>query len=74
MSAVCLYLMLNRIGFADAECEPVNFTVAPALAIPKALKNAGVSSSDIQFWEINEAFAVVALANMKVTTLCAHTT
>jgi len=53
-------------GFADAECEPVNFTIAPALAIPKALKRAGLETSDIQFWEINEAFSVVALANMKL--------
>jgi len=58
---------LARIrGFADAECEPVHFTTAPSVAIPKALKQAGLSASDVNFWEINEAFAVVALANMKL--------
>lgn len=54
------------LGFADAEQEPMQFTTTPALAIPKALKNAGLSVSDIDFWEINEAFAVVALANSKL--------
>lgn len=42
------------------------FTTAPAMAVPVALKNAGVSASDIDFHEINEAFSVVALANMQL--------
>lgn len=51
------------IGFADAEQEPKWFTTSPALAIPKALKNAGIEASEVDFYEINEAFAVVSLAN-----------
>jgi acetyl-CoA C-acetyltransferase len=53
------------LGWGDAEREPERFTVAPALAIPKAIKHAGLTDKDIDFYEINEAFSVVALANMK---------
>ena len=53
------------LGWADAEREPERFTVAPALAIPKAIKHAGLTEKDIDFYEINEAFSVVALANIK---------
>eukprot|EP01138_Halocafeteria_seosinensis_P016195 gb/GECG01016525.1/.p1 GENE.gb/GECG01016525.1/~~gb/GECG01016525.1/.p1 ORF type:complete len:420 (+),score=45.43 gb/GECG01016525.1/:1-1260(+) len=57
---------LARIrGFGDAAQNPEDFTTTPSLAVPRALKNAGVSSSDIDFHEINEAFAVVVLANMR---------
>jgi acetyl-CoA C-acetyltransferase len=52
------------LGFGDAARNPVDFTVAPSLAVPVALKNAGVEMSDVDYHEINEAFAVVALANM----------
>ncbi|CAA9241698.1 MAG: Acetyl-CoA acetyltransferase [uncultured Adhaeribacter sp.] len=51
------------LGFADAEQEPKWFTTSPALAIPKALKVAGVSPEQVDYYEINEAFAVVSLAN-----------
>jgi acetyl-CoA C-acetyltransferase len=51
------------LGFADAEQEPKWFTTSPALAIPKALKNAGIDASEVDFYEINEAFSVVSLAN-----------
>lgn len=47
--------------------DPVEFTTAPADAVPIAAKNAGVSLTDIEYHEINEAFAVVALANMRVS-------
>ena len=49
-------------GFADAEQEPEWFTTTPTIAAPKALKMAGVSKNDIDFFEVNEAFAVVTLA------------
>ena len=49
------------VAFADAEHEPEWFTTAPTVAVPKALKIAGLSLSDIDFFEINEAFAVVPL-------------
>ena len=47
------------LGFGDAEQDPVDFTTAPSLADPVALKNAGVEMIDIEFHEINEAFSVV---------------
>jgi len=51
------------LGFGDAECAPVDFTIAPSLAVPLALKNAGIKITDVDYWEINEAFSVVALVN-----------
>lgn len=54
------------LGWGDAAQQPSKFTTAPALAIPKALKHAGVSQDAIDAFEINEAFSVVALANMKL--------
>ena len=53
-------------GYADAAHEPKWFTTAPAKALPKALAKAGVSLEEIDFFEFNEAFAVVGLANMKL--------
>ncbi|RXP63370.1 acetyl-CoA C-acyltransferase [Lutibacter sp. HS1-25] len=53
-------------GYADAAHEPKWFTTAPAKALPKALANAGVSQSEIDFFEFNEAFSVVGLANIKL--------
>jgi acetyl-CoA C-acetyltransferase len=50
-------------GFADAAQDPMWFTTTPSLAIPKALKVAGVAPEAIDFYEINEAFSAVALAN-----------
>lgn len=53
-------------GYADAAREPEWFTVAPAKALPKALARAGVSIEDVDYFEVNEAFSVVGLANMKL--------
>lgn len=53
------------IGFGDAAQEPIWFTTAPSLAIPKAIAHAGISKEDVDFYEINEAFSAVALANNK---------
>ncbi|KAJ8532647.1 hypothetical protein K7X08_012570 [Anisodus acutangulus] len=53
-------------GYADAAQEPELFTTAPALAIPKAIKSASLEASQIDYYEINEAFAVVSLANQKL--------
>ncbi|MBO6533251.1 MAG: acetyl-CoA C-acyltransferase [Muricauda sp.] len=53
-------------GYADAAHEPEWFTTAPAKALPKALDRAGVSIEDIDYFEFNEAFSVVGLANMKI--------
>lgn len=55
---------LARIrGFADAAQDPMWFTTTPSLAIPKAMKHAGVGKNDVDFYEINEAFSAVAIAN-----------
>ncbi|MFP5438073.1 MAG: acetyl-CoA C-acyltransferase [Bacteroidia bacterium] len=53
-------------GYADAEQEPKWFTTAPAKALPKALDKAGISKDDVDFFEFNEAFSVVGLANAKI--------
>ncbi|MBS1647980.1 MAG: acetyl-CoA C-acyltransferase [Bacteroidetes bacterium] len=50
-------------GYADAEQAPEWFTTAPAKAIPAAIQKSGLQNSDIEYFEINEAFSVVALAN-----------
>ncbi|MBI3133083.1 MAG: acetyl-CoA C-acyltransferase [Bacteroidetes bacterium] len=52
-------------AYADAAQAPEWFTTAPSLALPKALAKAGLKTADIDFWELNQAFAVVGLANMK---------
>lgn len=53
------------IGFQDAETDPIDFPIAPALAIPKLLEKNGIKKEDVALWEINEAFSVVVLANIK---------
>ncbi|WP_298500402.1 acetyl-CoA C-acyltransferase [uncultured Algibacter sp.] len=53
-------------SYADAAHEPEWFTTAPAKALPKALDKAGISIKDVDFFEFNEAFSVVGLANMKI--------
>ncbi|MBV6645527.1 MAG: acetyl-CoA C-acyltransferase [Cyclobacteriaceae bacterium] len=50
-------------GFGDAAQDPLWFTTSPSLAIPKAMQHAGVKHSDVDFYEINEAFSAVAIAN-----------
>ncbi|KAL6852016.1 Thiolase, N-terminal domain-containing protein [Trichoderma novae-zelandiae] len=57
------------LGWGDAEREPERFTIAPALAIPKAIKHAGLTPADVDYYEINEAFSVVALANLQLLNL-----
>jgi len=54
------------IGYGDAARKPKEFTVAPADAMPIALKRSGVPIDEIDYFEINEAFSVVPLANMKI--------
>ena len=51
------------LGFADAAQDPMWFTTTPSIAIPKAMKQAGVDKKDVGYYEINEAFSAVALAN-----------
>lgn len=56
-------------GYADASQEPEWFTTAPAKAIPKALEKSGISKNEVDFYELNEAFSVVGLANIKLLNL-----
>jgi acetyl-CoA C-acetyltransferase len=54
------------ISYADAAQAPEWFTTAPSLAVPKALDKAGLKTTDVDYWELNQAFSVVGLANMKI--------
>ena len=56
-------------GYADASQEPEWFTTAPAKALPKALAQANISAEKVDFYELNEAFSVVGLANIKLLNL-----
>lgn len=56
-------------GFGDAAKDPVEFTTAPADAVPRALAHAGLTARDVDFHEINEAFSVVALVNARLLNL-----
>lgn len=55
----------KMVSYADAAHEPEWFTTAPSKALPKALKKADLENSDIDFWELNEAFSVVGLVNIE---------
>uniref|UniRef100_A0A8C5MAA8 acetyl-CoA C-acetyltransferase n=1 Tax=Leptobrachium leishanense TaxID=445787 RepID=A0A8C5MAA8_9ANUR len=54
------------VAFADSAVDPIDFPIAPAFAVPKVLHDAGLKKEDIAMWEINEAFSVVVLANIKM--------
>lgn len=58
--------MARILSYADAAQEPEWFTTAPSLAIPKALEKANLQVTDIDFWELNQAFSVVGIANTKI--------
>ncbi|KAI8636505.1 Thiolase, N-terminal domain-containing protein [Parasitella parasitica] len=58
-------------GWGEAAQAPARFTTSPSLAVPKAIKHAGLTTEDISFYEINEAFSVVACANQKILNLSA---
>lgn len=57
------------LGYADAQQAPEWFTTAPSKAIPRAIAAAGITAKDVDFYEINEAFSVVSLANNRALTL-----
>lgn len=67
--ALGLEILATITGYADAAQEPKWFTTAPAKALPKALHKAGISQSDVDYFEFNEAFSVVGIANMKLLNL-----
>jgi acetyl-CoA C-acetyltransferase len=54
------------VSYADSAQAPEWFTTAPSLAIPKALEKANLKISDVDFWELNQAFSVVGIANTKI--------
>ncbi|WP_278379990.1 acetyl-CoA C-acyltransferase [Chryseobacterium arthrosphaerae] len=66
MEELGLKPLAKIVSYADAAQEPENFTTAPAKALPIALKKAGLELSDIDFFEFNEAFSVVGLANNQI--------
>ena len=57
------------LSWADAAREPEKFTIAPSLAIPKALERANLSVNDVDYFELNEAFSVVGVANSRILNL-----
>ncbi len=57
--------MARILSYADAEQAPEWFTTSPSIAVPRAIQKAGLKMSDIDYWELNEAFAVVGIENMK---------
>lgn len=65
MEELGLKPLAKIVSYADAAQEPVWFTTTPSLAMPKALAKAGVKLEEVDAFEVNEAFSVVALANMK---------
>ena len=66
MEELGLKPLAKIVGDADASHEPEWFTTAPSKALPIALKKSNLEISDIDFFEFNEAFAVVGLANNKI--------
>ncbi|MFN3918494.1 MAG: acetyl-CoA C-acyltransferase [Flavobacteriales bacterium] len=72
MEALGLKPLAKIIGYGDAAHEPEWFTTAPSKAVPVALKKAGLSVADVDYWELNQAFSVVGLANIKLLGLNAE--
>ncbi len=64
--ALGLKPLATIMSYADAAVEPKWFTVAPSKALPKAIKKANIQIDDVDYFEFNEAFSVVGLANMKI--------
>ncbi|HLW50589.1 MAG TPA: acetyl-CoA C-acyltransferase [Sphingobacteriaceae bacterium] len=66
MEELGLQPLAKILGYGDAQQAPEWFTTAPAQAIPRALAHAGISAEQVDYYEINEAFSVVSLANNKL--------
>lgn len=60
-----LRTLARIVSYADAEQAPEWFTTTPAIALPKAIAKAGLTSEDISYWELNEAFSVVGIENTR---------
>lgn len=61
-----MLILLILEAHADAGVDPIDFPIAPTLALPRALKKAGLSKEDIALWEVNEAYSVVIKALEKI--------
>ena len=72
MEALGLKPLAKVLSFADAEQAPEWFTTAPSIALPKAVEKAGLKMDDINFFEMNEAFAVVGIANAQIMNIDQH--
>ena len=72
MRALGLKPIAKIVSFADAAQDPKWFTTSPALAIPKALNKANLKTSDIDYFEFNEAFSVVGIVNTELLNLDAN--
>jgi acetyl-CoA C-acetyltransferase len=72
MNELGLTPLAEVMGYADAAHEPEFFTTAPAKALPKALSHAGCELSEVDYFELNEAFSVVGLVNNKILGLDAN--
>jgi len=66
LSELNLTPLAKIIGWGEAAQAPSKFTTSPSLALPKAYNHAGITQDKVDFFEINEAFSVVALANLKL--------
>merc|ERR1712226_832510 len=55
------------VGYADGATNPIDFPIAPKFAVDKLLQQTGVNTADVDLWEVNEAFSVVVLANIKLS-------
>ena len=62
-------VLARIVGMADAAQEPSHFPTSPALAVPRALAHAGLGAAEVDFYEINEAFSVVDIANRQLLNL-----
>ena len=65
MDSLGLKPIAKIVSYADAEQSPEWFTTTPSLAVPKAVNKAGLKMEDINYWELNEAFSVVGIENIK---------
>jgi len=61
--------LASIVGYADGATDPIDFPIAPKLAVDRLLAQVGMSPEEVDLWEINEAFSVVVLANMKLDNL-----
>ena len=66
---ILTFLLSLPVGFGDAALAPIDFPTAPVAAMSKVLEQCQLKKEDMALWEINEAFSVVALANIKLMDL-----